>query len=281
MEKLIMKIFAGAAALVLLVACGGGSAGATDDVVDSLAAENEQKEQIIGGVNAVLDDLSLMIDSLAAQEGLLFVGKNKEVIKDRKQIKSNLAAYGKLMADQKAKLKELQKKLAESTGSEAHLGKVIGMMIDQLDYKEYEIVEMEHELEDASFDVDHLRNHLWRKDRKIEDQQRVMNAQDKIINECYYLVGTKNELKELGIVTAGNIFKKGKVDMGNIPQEKFKPVDIRKFQSLNLPGKKVKLISPAPDGSYQFEETADGNVLKILDPTQFWSVSNYLVVQCD
>ena len=142
MEKLIMKIFAGAAALVLLVACGGGSTGATDDVVDSLAAENEQKEQIIGGVNAVLDDLSLMIDSLAAQEGLLFVGKNKEVIKDRKQIKSNLAAYGKLMADQKAKLKDLQKKLAESTGSEAHLGKVIGMMIDQLDFKEYEIVEM-------------------------------------------------------------------------------------------------------------------------------------------
>jgi hypothetical protein len=69
--------------------------------------------------------------------------------------------------------------------------------------------------------------------------------------------------------------------MGNIPQDKFKHVDIRKFQTLNLPGKKVKLISPAPDGSYQFEETADGNVLKILDPGQFWSVSNYLVVQCD
>ncbi|MBO4826227.1 MAG: hypothetical protein J5506_03180 [Prevotella sp.] len=281
MKKQFLFFLAGAAAIVFLSACNGSKTGPGDEIADSLAAEIGVRDTVIGGVNAVLDDISMMIDSMAAQEGLLFVGKNKEVLKDRAQIKQNLAAYGQLMGRQKAKLKELQKKLAQSTGSEAQLGKVIGMLIDQLDTKEIEIEEMSYELEDASFDVDHLRNHLWRKDRKIEDQQRVMKAQDKIINECYYLVGSKSELKELGILTSGNLFKKGKVDMGNIPQDRFRPVDIRKFNSLDLPGKKVKLISPAPDGSYEFVETENGNQLKILDPTQFWSVSNYLVVQCD
>lgn len=280
MKKLFLVLFAGSAALFLLSACGGKT-GPSDQVVDSLSAEIGVRDTVIGGVNAVLDDISMMIDSMVAQEGMLFVGQNKEIIKDRAQIRKNLAAYGQLMSRQKSKLKELQQKLAESTGSEAHLGKVIGMLIDQLDTKEIEIEEMSDELEDASFDIDHLRNHMWRKDRKIEDQERVMKAQDKIINQCYYLVGAKNDLKDLGILTSGNLFKKGKVDMGNIPQDRFHPVDIRKFRSLDLPGKKVKLISPAPDGSYEFVEGDNGYTLKILDPNLFWSVSNYLVVQCD
>ena len=283
MKKSSFVLLAGALCTMLMGACKGGSSDDLKAERDSLAAKCESQAQELSGVNAVLDDLSLMIDSMASAEGLLFLnGSNKqEVMNDRAKIKTNLAAYKQLVARQRTKMKEIEQRLSKSTSKMANLKSVIGMMLDELDDKEYQIDELYAQIEDKNFDIDHLRNHLWRKDRKIEEQQQVMDVQDKIINECFYLVGTKKELKELGILTKGTLFKKGQADLGNIPKERFAAVDIRKFRRLPLQGQSVKLISPAPDGSYELSQTDGGWVLNILDPTQFWSVSNYLVVQCD
>lgn len=265
----------------------GGSSAFMDS--DSLVAINQQQAAELEGMNAILDEISLMMDSMAVQEGLLFLDGKSEVTNNRLQIKNNVKAFAQLVARQKEKMKDIEERLGKSTASMEKLQKFVTLLKAQIDDKEDEIVLLEQQLDDQTLDIDHLRNSLWRAGNKIDqqrdqiyEQQDIMDAQDKIINECYYLVGTKSQLKEWGILKGGSIFKKSKADMGNVPQEMFHPVDIRNFKSLDLKGKNVKLISPAPDGSYEIVDNGNGNyVLNILDATKFWSVSNYLVVRCD
>lgn len=34
-----------------------------------------------------------------------------------------------------------------------------------------------------------------------------------------------------------------------------------------------------PKGSYRLESVGGGTILHIIDPAEFWSVSNYLIIQ--
>lgn len=276
------------ALLVSLSACNSKSGSAFMDS-DSLMVINQQQAAELEGMNAILDEISLMMDSMAVQEGMLFLDGKSEVTNNRMQIKNNVKAFAQLVARQKDKMKEIEERLGKSNASMEKLQKFVSLLKAQIDDKEDEIVMLEKQLDDQTLDIDHLRNSLWRADNRIErqrdqiyEQQDIMDAQDKIINECYYLVGTKSQLKDWGILKGGSIFKKSKADMGNVPQDMFHPVDIRDFKTLELQGKNVKLVSPAPDGSYEIVDKGSGNyVLNILDATKFWSVSNYLVVRCD
>ena len=276
------------ALLVSLSACNSKSGSAFMDS-DSLMVINQQQAAELEGMNAILDEISLMMDSMAVQEGMLFLDGKSEVTNNRMQIKNNVKAFAQLVARQKDKMKEIEERLGKSNASMEKLQKFVSLLKAQIDDKEDEIVMREKQLDDQTLDIDHLRNSLWRADNRIErqrdqiyEQQDIMDAQDKIINECYYLVGTKSQLKDWGILKGGNIFKKSKADMGNVPQEMFHPVDIRDFKTLELKGKNVKLVSPAPNGSYEIIDKGNGNyVFNILDATKFWSVSNYLVVRCD
>ena len=76
-------------------------------------------------------------------------------------------------------------------------------------------------------------------------------------------------------------FKKSKTNLNNLPTGRFKEVDIRNFKQLNIQGKKVSLLSPAPSSSYSLLKEGSGYKLVINDPTSFWSISNYLVIQAD
>lgn len=277
------------ALLISLSACNSKSGSNALMDTDSLMVVNQQQAAELEGMNAILDEISLMMDSMAVQEGLLFVDGKSEVTSNRMQIKNNVKAFAQLVARQKDKMKEIEERLGKSNASMEKLQKFVSLLKAQIDDKEEEIVMLEKQLDDQTLDIDHLRNSLWRADNRIErqrdkiyEQQDIMDAQDKIINECYYLVGTKSQLKDWGILKGGSIFKKSKADMGNVPQDMFHPVDIRSFKTLELQGKNVKLVSPAPDGSYEIVDKGSGNyVLNILDATKFWSVSNYLVVRCD
>ena len=102
-----------------------------------------------------------------------------------------------------------------------------------------------------------------------------------LLHQGFVLVATKKELKDMGIRTGGNLFKKSKTNLSNLPTGRFKEVDIRNFNQLKISGKKVSLISPAPASSYSLVQEDSGYRLIINDPSSFWSISNYLVIQAD
>ena len=77
------------------------------------------------------------------------------------------------------------------------------------------------------------------------------------------------------------ISEEEKSEYSNVDKTKFMKVDIRKFRSIQLKSNNPKILTPMPNtSSFHFDDNLDGNVTLIIDnPTKFWSVSNYLIIQ--
>ena len=57
-------------------------------------------------------------------------------------------------------------------------------------------------------------------------------------------------------------------------------IDIRTDKEIKLYSKRAELLTTHPAGSYELVKDAKGQLtLKITNPTEFWSVSRYLVIQ--
>ena len=104
-----------------------------------------------------------------------------------------------------------------------------------------------------------------------------MKKQDAMLNQCYMVVGSKKDLEKKGVVKKGRLIAQNALD-----RSKFSKVDIRRFVELTFSAKRPRILTDMPENSYELTTDGDGNfTLSIINPTTFWSVSNYLVIQTD
>ena len=104
-------------------------------------------------------------------------------------------------------------------------------------------------------------------------------------NRAWFVVGTYNELKEAGIVAKTGGFigigrKQGTV--AGMSTERFTEIDRTKVTTITINKKKAVVISQHPEDSYELvadeENSSVTAYLRILNPTQFWKYTDYLVV---
>ena len=114
-----------------------------------------------------------------------------------------------------------------------------------------------------------------------EAKAQSVAAQDKALNAAWFVFGTKKELKDQRILTNTGLFKKGDVMQdADMNKDYFTQIDIRTTKEIKLYSKDADLLTTHPEGSYALEQDDKGQLtLKITDPTRFWSVSKYLVIQ--
>ncbi len=63
--------------------------------------------------------------------------------------------------------------------------------------------------------------------------------------------------------------------------EYFTQIDITKASSITLQGKKPHFVTSHPVKSYELVEMGNITQLKIIDASEFWKISKYLVVIVD
>ena len=102
--------------------------------------------------------------------------------------------------------------------------------------------------------------------------------QESEIYSVYYIVGTKQELIEAGVMTKGGLFKSSKVSYQS-EKEAFVKIDSREISEINTNAKKAKVMSIHPKGTYAFVENDGEMVLNISNPAEFWEQTKYLVIQ--
>ena len=65
-----------------------------------------------------------------------------------------------------------------------------------------------------------------------------------------------------------------------LDRSKFRQVDIRKFTEITFDAKKPKVLTSAPQSTYTLTTDGKGKfILHITNPAEFWSISNFLVIQ--
>lgn len=257
---------------------------------DSIMQENQTKTQQLDELNGVLATIATGLDSIAIQENILFTNKGRDgVMLNRQQIAENLKGMADILARQRAKIKMLQDSLANKNTSEGveRLQKVVKFLNQQLAEKDQVIQSLRADLNNSKKDITQLRASLsdmktraTNAEKKTQVLTTVLSKQDEVINECYVKIGTKKQLLAAGLLKGGFLQKK-KVSYEDVDKSKFNAVDIRKFREITLKSSNPKILTPQPSNrSFHFEENGDGTcALVITNPTLFWSVSNFLIIQ--
>ncbi len=278
----------------LLISCNNS----TGEIVrlvserDSLRQENSLQERRLKRIDMMLSTLNNAVDSIANEEGLLFVNVDSEIPINRNDALKNVERFEQVVKHQHERIRKLELQLsADDVIEDDKSTGLLALMKSQLAEKDRQISYLKNELSKKNVDIERLRRQVSEQTLQIDEQSRViadlgrrnaaqsaaLTRQDEYINSCYVLIGTRSDLERKGVVR-----KKKLVPDGALDKTKFAKVDIRKWKEISFHAKRPHIMTNMPQSSFTL--TTDGMgyyTLTILNPTSFWSISNYLVIQTD
>ena len=283
MKKIAYYVIA-ATIILMATSCGGSTS--SKEQLDSLQTALEQRDADYNELNEFLGVIATGLDSIALQEGqILTPGESPALSRD--QIKKNLDAYKQTLDSQRQRIAELEKKLKNSNANSAQMKTILASLKQQLAQKDEEIAMLRKQVDDQSVDISNLKQNVENLHQRNEmqaglivSQQETIISQDASLHTAYIKIGTKKELKEAGLLTGG-FLKKTKVDFTKIDKSLFKAVDIREIEKIDIPARKAELMTPQPKDSYRIDKVSNNNVLSIINPEKFWSVSDFVIIQID
>lgn len=255
--------------------------------IDSLETANASQASQLKDITDFMNVVSEGLDSIAEQEQLLMGnGRGVEGGKlTKEQLRENLKAFAALLERQRNRISELEDSLTSRGRSMASLRNVITYLNQQLDEKNNTIASLQASLNNKNVDIQKLRKQVTKLtdtntelEEAVKQQGEALVIQSEVINEGYVKIGTKKELKQAGILSGG-FLKKRKLDVTQFHNGGFQKVDIRNFTEMEIPSKKIEILTQMPESSYYITSNDNSSTLKIINPTAFWSVSNYLVIQ--
>lgn len=274
----------------LLNACRGGesSEGVLRLVAerDSLKAENDMQMKKLDVIAEMISTINSALDSISAEERMIFVNPNSEIPVSRNDALRNLERYEKVLQQQQKRIASLGEK-----NSNPEMNGMIEVMRQQLAAKDAQIAQLKEELSKKNVDIARLQRQVASQLTQIDEQtqtiaqlgqtnkaqEKALVYQDDVINSCYVIIGTKKDLERRGIIK-----KKRMVPESALDKSKFAKVDIRKWREITFEAKKPRILTSMPAQSYTLSTDGKGSfTLRISNPGEFWSVSNFLVIQSD
>ena len=278
-----------ATAISLLFNSCGYSSGDIARIVeerDSLRNAAQTQQRRISRMDEVMTAINSSIDSIAISEGRLFVSGVGETPNSKETALKNVENLAKLISEQKDKIAKLEKQIndqdEEAEQPDENISKLIANYKKQLAAKDREIASLKEQLNQKNVDIDRLRIQVGSQlatiialDKQNSLKEEALKRQDAMLNQCYMIIADKKTLERNGIVKKGKIVPQGALD-----RTKFSKVDIRKFTELEFQAKRPRIITAMPASAYNLTTTGNGYyTLRISDPSEFWRISNYLVIQ--
>lgn len=250
-----------------------------------LAAALEERDQLL----ALVKEVSTGLQQIKELENLMTIeSRNPEQNgQRRKRILNDIAELKNKVKERKKQLAELEERLQNSTINAKELTETIAALRLQIDTQIDEIETLRAKLESANAHIGALNSTVdslnstvtaVTGERDAAQTESVMLGNE--LNLCYYVVAPKSELKKHNILQSG-FLRKTKVMQSDFDKSFFTTGDKRNLDTVPLGSRGAKILTNHPSGSYTMTEVYGRKCLVITDPEQFWSLSNYLVVQKD
>lgn len=276
--------------LYILCSCNGNSGDLMRLVAerDSLKAMAEKQEMELKNNKAAIQAINSAIDSIAVHEGLLFTSSSNETPVTKDDALRNIERFQSVIDQQRQKIAALQAQLAGNPKDE-NLQGIVEYLNQQLSEKNAQIANLKQELSKKDVDISRLKKMVESQRLKIDEQSdaiaqldkknkaqtTALTNQDKYINTCYVLIGTKDDLKRKGIIRGTKLLADGALD-----KSKFARVDIRNFKEISFEAKRPRILTNIPTSAYTLTTSGKNQfTLHITNVTAFWSISNFLIIQ--
>ena len=283
MKKLAVLIVCAA----MLASCDGFKGGSkdlkaeNDSLLIELSQRNAELDEMMGTFNEIQEGFRQINDAesrVDLQRGTI----TENSASAKQQIASDIEFITKQMEENKAQIAKLQAMLKSSKNNSAQLKKAVESLTQELVTKQQRIEELQAELASKNIRIQELDAAVsgLSADKESlaaenEAKARTVAEQDKAINAAWFVFGTKSELKSQKILQSGDVLKNA-----DFNKDYFTQIDIRTTKEIKLYSKRAELLTTHPAGSYELVKDDKGQLpLQITNPKEFWSVSNYLVIQ--
>lgn len=249
---------------------------------EALAVENQNIENEFNASMGIINEVENNLQAIRDAEGILLV---KQEGSERDQLISEILQIKEVMAANHARLDSLNDALAKSNRNNANLRAQIKKLQAQLVEKEEmisnlqaQIAEKDGQIANLNTEVSNLNSNLNSANNEIENLNFKNKAQDVALNSVFYVIGTKKELKEKGV-----ILNPKKVLTSGVPANAFTMADKREATSFVINAKKAVVLTNHAKDAYNLVPGTDAEgkknvTLEITDPDKFWEVTKYLVV---
>ena len=283
MKKLAILLVCAA----MLASCNGLGGGSkdlkaeNDSLLMELTQRNAELDEMMGTFNEVQEGFR-KINAAESRVDLTRGTISENSATAKQQIASDIEFITKQMEENKAQIAKLQAMLKSSKNNSAQLKKAVESLTQELVAKTQRIEELQAELASKNIRIQELDAAVTglTADKESlaaenEAKAKTVAEQDKAINSAWFVFGTKSELKTQKILEKGDVLKSA-----DFNKDYFTQIDIRTDKEIKLYSKRAELLTTHPAGSYELVKDAKGQLtLKITNPSQFWSVSRYLVIQ--
>jgi hypothetical protein len=281
------KIFIIAAGILMMSACGNQNQNESDmrlqQQVDSLQTIVDNKDSELNDIIVTMTEVQNGIRRIAEAEGRVTVADgNQENVSSRAIIRDNMEYICEAMQQNRELVAQLREKLNASRFKADKLKNLVDGLQSQVESQNQRIQELQASLVEKdstilaqTMRIDSLSQNVASLTESARENGGTMVRQEKQINNAWFVFGTKAELKEQGILKGGEVLK----DAG-FNKDYFTEIDIRQVKNIKTYSKSARLLTTHPDGSYMLAKDAKGYYeLHISNPSRFWSVSRYLVMQ--
>jgi len=244
--------------------------------IAQLERENAQKDSMINESLEFFREIQSNLESIEVKKDeIIVVSNNPELSNDDKQwIMEQIRHINFLREENAKKVVQLNKKLKESGLKIKELNSMIEDLLTNIRARDEQIGMLQDELSS----LDKAYSKLF--DAYQEKAELVEELTDEL-NTVYYSYGTEDELVKNQVIERKNGFigigKKIRL-MDNFNQKYFAQIDMREEKEIFIEGSDLKFITDHPSSSYKLLPVGKNTKIKIVNPNDFWKVSNYLVV---
>lgn len=290
MKKIIYIVFAA----LFLASCGQGKKAEVDRLKsenDSLQNAKIMLEQEVNDYFSTLNEVQQNIEKIKSAQNVLSVKPLSENTPEdvRNKVTEDMNYINELIRTNQQELDNLRTKLKRSSFKLEDVEKTLAQLTKQLNEESAKVSRLQAQLvrKDSVITtlgtkVDSLGKNVEELALQNEEKKGVIQEQEQAIHSAWYAIGSKKELKDNKIVTSDGLFSAQKVLQSDFNKNYFVKVDSRNTRSIPLYStSKAKILTTHPRTSYTLEKENENYILVITNPSEFWSVSKYLVVEVD
>lgn len=245
-----------------------------------VANKDAEIDSVFAALNAIEDNLAQVSAQYGVVQDLRRDGEGNTNI--RGKITEQISSIESLLADNKAKLANLNNQLGAKNRKNKELQEFVTKLENRIAEQESQIAALNEELQNKNATIRVLNQNVADLTAANEEKDHTIAQRIAEANKAYYVVGTFKDLKSLGIIDKVGVSKRRQQTTDNMETSVFTEIDRTQVSTITINAKRVKVVSKHPETSYQLVADSENSkvtaYLKILDVEQFWKYTDYLVI---
>lgn len=285
-------IFSLAILLILLSSCGKQSADyqALKAQNDSLLNAKIKLQEEVDGYFSAMNQIEQNIEKIKSTQNTISIQPIGDELNDdlRTKINEDMLYLNEMLQTNKDELARLKSKLKKSGFRSVELEETISRLSKSLEEESSKVTALQIQLSQKDSLISQLGTTVTDLGKNVEvlttdvkEKEIKIKEQDETIHTAWYVFGTRKELKEQKIVTSDGLFSPQRVLQSDFNKNYFVRIDARNTKSIPLYSTRAKILTSHPKSSYTLEKENGNFILLIVEPSQFWSVSKYLVIEVE